>query len=676
MSSQHNIDNEQTTSLTRRQLLKTTAAGTGAATVGVGADQMGIDLAQDAEAAAPLAAALLVTAAAGVVATQLNDGDVEQPEEIATAVQDNVHSDVSGIVGQRINDRKEIDNIWLNEPTDRNPLADSAWTSAEVEVTKTIVQGKDQTIQGVTTELFNQHLTRSYYNLIQKYNELWIGGTGGTGLAVPYTLSLKEQSGQFQQAGDMSEGSFTDVEPSAVPNSFSPVESTQVGSDPKTYALYKKEWQNPPTDPLSVPGLKEQLGGGQKIEIYAPVLRFSSVDTRVMVHPWSQYINLEHAGSATFSINNSSNFALNQGDTWAYGNPVMEVTHPNFDTLNAAPVKKWNSIFGRIDQTEVDLITGDNPQLLNYTSTLDQKLAEGVIDPVDILGPREALEKFDDSDSLARSAAELAFSGVGVPGQFGYKATVSHADLAADELEGSLFIRSKPGVDLSVNAGKTIPSTDYSLAYLNFKNRATGETERRVLGGDSPLEIVDVQNVDGTQNVTGKVEQPDSATGITIWPASDSDVPALLTDSSKTGTVEITAGSGTYTTPVSNVVENSGRYYVEQSTFSTTIDTSTIESIRLIPDVDYSSTVSRVEPGATVDGEKVERRVTGQKETYEALRKAFRDAQRGGDGGIFSGGLFGGGPNIPTLPGFGVVESIIIVLGGGMIASFASSIFN
>lgn len=266
-------------------------------------------------------------------------------------------------------------------------------------------------------------------------------------------------------------------------------------------------------------------------------------------------------------------------------------------------------------------------------------------------------------------AAELIFSGYAGPNsyEFDYEAKVTHDSLADPPQWGNLYIRFNESGTTEVAARNTIPAADYQMAILGFERADTGEYDTFALLGDSDLMIHDVRGIDGEEETTSKADDSaDDSGNLTVFDGSNLDqeeIPDLLADDTVTGSVVIQTEDGsTATVQASNLTESSpGVYEATDSSLSG----KTVESVRLVPDVQYEQPTQYVSDPGSVNSEQINDRVTQNQELVERIRELEEEANGGGVGS--------GWPGIPGVDNAKAVFVAIVGVFGGIAALNAAS---
>jgi uncharacterized protein YbjQ (UPF0145 family) len=309
-------------------------------------------------------------------------------------------------------------------------------------------------------------------------------------------------------------------------------------------------------------------------------------------------------------------------------------------------------------------------------TTLDNQLAEGVIDPADIVSPRTAVNEFANSDEQTRAAAHLAFSGAYVPdGELGFKAKVSHPDLASDSLWGTLFVSFSVSSPPDIKPNTTISSTDYRIAYLSYFRKDNGEHDVRLLSGSSNLEVLDVADLSedsqteviGGEDAKHSEKQTAGTNGrVVVWRGDwEGDVPPPIeypADHSNWQVV-IDGDVNKHTAPVGDVqtteTDGTTEHYIEPTGLA---EGETVHGVRIVESVSMTQPTSYVQDTSNVNQEDIEKRLQAMKELQQQIEDLENSTIAGG------GSLFGGG--LPSLPGLTFVQSAIVTGGGILGLSF------
>lgn len=166
---------------------------------------------------------------------------------------------------------------------------------------------------------------------------------------------------------------------------------------------------------------------------------------------------------------NTSNLASGTETVYAeHADALEETVHPHIgESFEAAATQ--------LDEAATQLIDTDIEEFVNAAET---QIEEGDLEPEDLIGARELVGRFSDTENFSRFAAELVGSGFRMPGDgsLGTQATVAHDDLS------------------ELTAGVDTTFGDSSIVEV------TGDTVTVV--GDGDVTFFDI-NDDGTVEETG-----------------------------------------------------------------------------------------------------------------------------------------------------------------------------
>ena len=655
--------------MNRRQMMKTVGAAGGLAAVGVGAGPKQMQLAQRSEAIAPAVAIVGLGIAAGVGIYTVDKvfsggGSVDE-----TAIAENeVHAVASGIASQRASLRDSIRSELVEPQVTKNAFAKSAFNEIEAAAAKEFVDGNGSEAQNAAEKALDRQYTIALWNALQGWNSAIIGSEEEPGLIAAAALSANEGTGQFSgqyapattngtnsKNGISSLAELTGPDDSNWYNSGSmwqdipeiDLKAVEAGKTDNGYVGWKFQIQQDifPVKPSNIEELP--IEDGNPVEVYSISFTDSFDSNRCPFPAGDWFWNAVDTSSSPRS-------AI----------PNYKITHPDRDTTNPMD--------GFITYDELQAIYSSRQQLLtdltDYIDTLDQALAEGTIEPANIISPSAAMEEFGEADSQSGFAARLAFSGIPTPDDLSYKAKVQHPDIQSEDgLWGTLFIAfvdQQTADNTNVSAGTTIPAADYRQAYLGIYREDNGNWDEILLtskadeGTDQALEILDV---DGTTDVEpwAPVEEESTAGAngkVVVW---DEETMGEAPDQIRypadhdgwTVTVE---GAATQSSHGVSEVEAPGEEETQWVLPSTNLaEGEAIEEIRISGPVKYRQPVDYVQNPGNVNEEKIENRLDGTQRLIEEIRELEN-----------SGVGVGVGPDIdiPTIPGLGVIESAVVVI--------------
>jgi len=337
------------------------------------------------------------------------------------------------------------------------------------------------------------------------------------------------------------------------------------------------------------------------------------------------------------------------------GNYTISTTHSDYSETqvfhSSGPITQY---LNSVAQTYQE-ITDD---LSNYVDNVFAAVAQGDVTGLDLLSPRDLTQQFAGADEMSRTTAELAAVGLNSPAEAGgVMAKVSSYSLSTDSLWGRLFIRFKDGSEKTIQPGTTINGNDYQIAYLLYQNQATEEPETHTFTGN--FEILDVsgEGVDQGENVDKNVEDDSD---IPIWnPDTDGEPPEWIKNPPADKTIVVETPDGTYQFDPEKIQQgDDGTYRIPSS-----IDPGTnIKRVRSVGKLEYFQPIGRVKDPNNVDSE----RLTERFREITRFRDKVDEEVVSDGGGLFDGGLFDGG--LPTLPGLGVLESGVVVVGGSILS--------
>jgi len=585
----------------RREMLKITGA-TGAATVGLsGAGPASIT--GDTEAIAPVVAGAPVFAAAAGAGHYLANYDIDGDTEVDEndVLEDQLYETAASVADGREEFVDEMDYEFVespSEPTD-TPHGRVAWEEIRVAAVRSIVNGESVSeAESEAKEALDKQTTRAVINIVERWN------TGIKALSQQFVLQAENDVEVFADDGDY-------IVPHILPESevahpdAEPLEAGQPESAASDESIL---WEYPlddlPTDPTSLEGRDEPLSQivlGRKFD-----------------------------GSENWTCPNPAvdNFADFERDALSSGSDPVEATHSDLEDFTLID----NGLYIDAIETIKSAYNSITDDLSTYVQNLNDGIEQGAIAPADILGPSEIAAQFEDSDHMTRLATELVAIGAQVPDAAGYRATISHDDLQADELEGLVFPQFSVDDPPSVNSGVTISSADYELAYFGYESALSSgdgeddETELRteVLSGNHDLEIISVDGVEGQETVddSSRGDEAEADGRVVLWSGDGAPDPLADPDEYPDYRVVVEGETTTDAQDVGNVVEDGEDYVLETSALA---EGETIDQIELIPPVEHERSHDYTADATQVDTEEMLNRLENQQELIEDLEEELED---------------------------------------------------
>jgi hypothetical protein len=212
----------------------------------------------------------------------------------------------------------------------------------------------------------------------------------------------------------------------------------------------------------------------------------------------------------------------------------------------------------------------------------------------------------------------------------------------------------------SISPGTTIPSSDYDIAYIGYYSKVDGEFITEVLPGDSTLEILDVDGVDGQQEFTNQTDGSIPNPGdLLLGQRSDLPEPIQAPGNYSDHIIQINSTSGSLTEPVTAISNNTQNGATDVWLNGTSLNTSdSVNDIQVLPQVGYNQAVEYVSDPTTVNSTEVKSLLEEQRQTIENLKEEL-------------GNSGGGGFSLPDfgLGGIGSALGGVVVLGGGFWAA-------
>lgn len=607
--------------MTRRGLIKTVGAGTAIAAVGAGS-QSGAIPSPVGEARAIACggvciAGVAVGAAAGgyLVADWLSGGGDIDTEDV---LEDEIYAVGNGVAEGRESFVNEIQTQFVDRSQDRTPFANAAWSEVRATTVNGVVNG-DGTgeIQTAATQDVNLQESISIINMVERWNAFV------DGMLEAMVLDTEEGVNNIQMDG----GTWT-LHPA-------PEGTTWVNGSPDTS----------PIDASEINGNGEYVVFEETVDLPAPL---DDIEGR------SEELTVLGIAASADGASDPSFIAPEFSGTGALGNIPVEVTHSSLETITIADATIYSDALSAIESEATNI----RNSLSDYVSTMHDGITEGAIDPSRIIGPQDLIDQFGASDQVSRIAAELAAVGGEVSSDQTYQATISHPDLESDELDVWLWPQFGDQDPAPIKPGTTLASADYELAYVAYPSQVDDSIETRVLSGDSDLQIIDVQGVEGESSVDEEAHGSDTSTDgrLTIWTGEDPPEPIQFPADHSDWSIHVTGAESTSTHSPTEVQTDGDEYYLPTTGLN---DGEAVESVRLVPPVEYEDSAAQyVADPTNVSPEDEVALIEQLSTTADELDEAL-----GGGGG----GLFGG-----AWP-FGIVETIIIGVLGLLGLSFASS---
>jgi len=580
--------------------------------------------------AVTLSLAVGAAGGAGVAYWRIGGDTNVDPDEVA---ENNIYN-AAVAVGEG---RSEFETQMQSEfvaPSDpeATPFGRTAWQELRVAAARDIVNG--ESVSTATTsaqKAVDEVATRAVVNQTERWNTFVEAMIEQIVLQQDESVSVinyqSDEFGSFDQRTASTQDNWTSVDAS-IPSG---------GSDPIIHK-WEMDPANLPVDPTSLDGRDEPLSA------YGIVMQGTND-----VHMMSV---ADSAGEASILPDMSAN--------WPGGltsDVMVTAEHSSLSTENVIDQQLYHDTLAAITSA-YDSISG---KLSTYVQNLHDGIQQGAIDPSDILSSQDLIEEFADSEGQARLAAELAAIGAHIPDSAGYRAKVSHPDIQADSVWGHLFPQYADGTDPTpIQPGNTIPSADYTMAYFGYEGAESGEWEQVMLSGDSDLQILDVEGVDGQQDVSGAGDSAGASGKVVVYSGDSPPDPLANPGNHTNWTVLVQGETNKHTAAVSNVTTDSNGDFVLSSTSLT--DGESIDYVELVPPVNQSRPHDYTADETNIDTEQTKEQIKALRQQQEDLEEALNSGGGGGGGSILPD--FGGG--VGPLVG-------LVALGGGAWALIQSA---
>jgi len=330
------------------------------------------------------------------------------------------------------------------------------------------------------------------------------------------------------------------------------------------------------------------------------------------------------------------------------GGNVIQAGHPDLelDDVTALNTGLFRDTLAVID-TEYNTVRGN---LSEYVTTLVNGLEQGAIDPTQVLGPRDIAEEYADTDRRGLFAREMLATGAGIPENIGFRAKVSHPNLEADELWGDLYIRYDSDTDIEIGGPTTIESTEYRSALLGHYGQVTDDYQVVTLVGDSPLEILEVETEDQV-----RIDEPNVVVGengevVIGHPDELPEEYVSPEEKYQDWVVTISGADGTQDTVMQQNLIIRDEEVVAETSLEKGVG---VSAIRITPPVAFRQTSQGIVDPANYDAELAQQNIDLADKINSEIEELIDDA-------VFGGGFFDG--DLPSLPGLGVIESVVVVI--------------
>jgi len=211
--------------------------------------------------------------------------------------------------------------------------------------------------------------------------------------------------------------------------------------------------------------------------------------------------------------------------------------------------------------------------------------------------------------------------------------------------------------DLQIRGPTTIAASDYSHALLGYTGEVSGEYQYATLrseddnGNAQPLEILEIQTSESEV-----VESPDTTVEaggtVTLAPTDSEQTPTPLAEPDPeydSWGLTVVAGDGSTSTHTVGDAYIGDEYWKVDTNLSEGLS---VEEIRYTQPSTFKDT-SIYTPGATeYNVDEAINQIDVRRKVNEAIEEEFNS--------VVGGGLFDGG--LPSLPGLGFIESVIVVI--------------
>jgi len=618
--------------LTRRQMLQTTAAASGAAALGTGAVETPLTATQDAEAV-PWVVIGVALAAGGVAGlsgfglARLTADDIDIDEDDLSDDRDTRAWEMAYAVTEG---KEELDAIIHNNAD--NTFSDALWSEIRDAATTGVTNGwsKQEAITEANRRI-DQYATVSVLNILNWWNVM-IEVLG------PYF------AGDFE---DSNEDSYYD-------SSSDPLRTLSMDNpDPNQY------------DAWEVDGTQVGHKTADSFDFDLPMDR-SSINTEELngeLPPEPQlYIPVDIAPHTEDDSNYPSDWGFPAHHAGDYGGNYegIEARHSDFETREIKKQNKGCELHKQM-KTVYSEWSNTKSQLSDYIETFYGAVSQGAVDKLGALSPMDFNRQFADADQNKRVVAELIAAGLAPPEDLGVRAQINHPDLDADDVWGRVFVQWQDGQEMDLAPGKTINSGDYEFAVFVYPGAVSGELERIALSNSGPLEIVDLSGSDLDKEASKDTTVEDDG-DVLLWDEKkDGEVPSWIKNPPAGHEWILVDEDGNRLSFSGPDIEETddGVWKLPDTSFAPGTN---IKSIRAVEPITTTQPIKRVKDTSTVNEERIVERYRESRRLREQVREEINES----DDVIPGPGLFGDG--LPTLPGLGVVESAVVVVGGSIVS--------
>jgi len=610
--------------MNRRQMIKTVGAGAGVAAVGTGAvSHPDFSLTRQASALGPKAFATGAGWSAGLKIIDWITGtnEVDEDEELSEQIWLAANSVAEG----REDFVTEMNAQYSSSQS--SPYANKAWSEIRVRVAQARLEGKTESeATQAANEALNIQTAQSVINTVEKWNT----GIKALDEQIAYVIDESLNTLYWDTTGD---AILARRDPSSE-DWATGVEGTGDGNG--NYAL----WETDVSLPTSLDNLPDR---DDPLKMFLPQYDITDQTSDGPISPGNP--NYQFFDD---NLQVSNYFALIADDD-------------NLGTTTVIDPRIYTDVLDAID-TEFSNIKND---LSTYVTTLYESFAEGALDPATIISPQDLYDQFATAPNQQRMTAELLAVGAAHPGgNVGYRAKVSHPDLQDPPQWGVLYPLWAEGTrEKTIESGLTIPASEYKMAYLGFRAADTGEWTARLLdSGSGDLEILETEDTDD-DIISDREDQTAGTNGkVTVWDTAPveegghGEAPDPLKYPNDHGDwfIEIRGAQNLSTHPMGDASTEEGEngqdlFIVDPTDLN---EGELVESVAIKQSATYTQTSWYVSDPTTIDAEQLKEEI----QTYQDLKEAIEQLESGiGGGGFFDGGL-------PSLPGLGFIESVVVVI--------------
>jgi hypothetical protein len=578
------------------------------------------------------------------------------PEDVP---HDRVYSVLAGLSRERRGDtgyRQQLQDNYI-KPSE-TPFRGALWSTVRINAAQDAKESvpESESISDAQ-DTADKHYTRALLSLSEQYNSLLANeqvvkemkgvlsddGAPNDALEIRFPRGFHDTEDGDKYVADESTTTVSAVSESAfgsrLPSGAKPVGASEIGNTGE-YFLWKIPMSLPVNDISDIEGRESSTAyiWGISVESSYPVqtspqilLPISDNQKTAEGESWNQYNNRTPDdwainGISSISTGVSSPIAGDYTDVFV-GEWEGIVTPPD-DALSAVTWMK-----SRPTGKAIEAIYHDYKQakanLGEYITTVRAAIAEGKINPADLLTPEEFQSKFSDAESRGALLRNMMTAGVGVPDDKQMQVRVKHPSIeSSDGIWAELYLDLTEDIDITI--GTEIKPPQYNSAVIGFENAANGNFDVRHLSPSAgSIVIKDMQHPEkeAVSSLVGKSIQDNGVISVDSLPSDlvdkrKSDDPWQLVVTDDTGAVDAV--------PLSKISDNPD---TDTVVIPTNLTGSKVDSARLLPGLEFNEGYQDAPPNATkTNTTVVNDRLNTSRDIQAAVREAINAAESGGGG--------------------------------------------